>query len=210
MRNESIAAILLAAGRSRRMGAYKPLLPFGARTVIEACLETFERAGIKEIIVVVPANRAVEVRARLSSKQVRFAVNEAAESEMSASIACGVSQLSSETSALFIALADQPAIPHTVVCELMQERKRTNAPIIAPEHKGRGGHPVLLDYSFRAELLNLDAARGLRGLLEKHKESVRRIAVETPFVARDMDTWEDYCALHVEIYGTLPPPLRES
>jgi molybdenum cofactor cytidylyltransferase len=59
-----LSAILLAAGRSRRMGAFKPLLPFGARTVIETCIDNLRAAGVTEIVVVV-GHRGAEVRARL-------------------------------------------------------------------------------------------------------------------------------------------------
>ncbi len=191
------------------MGAYKPLLPFGEETVIEACLNNFQRAAVDEIIIVVPSNQAERMRAQLSQRRVRFAVNEDATSEMSASIARGVEQLSNNTKALFIALADQPMIPPAVIRQLLDERARTNARIVAPKYREHGGHPVLLDYNFREELLDLDCGRGLRALFDAHKDEVHRVSVDTSFVARDMDTWDDYCALHTEIFGTPPPPRRE-
>ncbi len=202
---KNIAAILLAAGHGRRMGAYKPLLPFGNQTIIETCIDNFERAGIEDIIVVIPARREEEMRARLSHLQVRFAVNTDEASEMSDSIARGVEQLSNETDALFIALADQPMIASAVIRKLLDERGRTGARIIAPEYKGRGGHPVLIDFVLRDELLHLDPKRGLRALLEARKDEVRRVAFGTECVVRDMDTWDDYCALHTETFGTAPP-----
>src|SRR2546423_2649294 len=53
--SESIAAVLLAAGRSRRMGAFKPLLPFGDVSVVEACVASLRAAGAREgVVVVVP------------------------------------------------------------------------------------------------------------------------------------------------------------
>jgi len=208
---KNIAAILLAAGRSTRMGAYKPLLPFGNRTIIETCIDNFERAGIENIIVVVSARRAAEIRAQLSHLQVRFAVNPDEASEMSDSIARGVEQLSNETTALFIALADQPTVPRAVIVKLQDERARTNAQIVAPEYNGHGGHPVLIDFALRDELLHLDPKGGLRALLEARKDDVRRISFDTEYVVRDMDTWDDYCALHTETFGVAPPiasPLK--
>src|SRR5437588_1011626 len=80
--SESIAAVLLAAGRSRRMGAFKPLLPFGDVSVVEACAANLRAAGVGEVVVVV-GHRAAEVRAALAHLSfVRFAVNDDAESEM--------------------------------------------------------------------------------------------------------------------------------
>jgi CTP:molybdopterin cytidylyltransferase MocA len=74
-----------------------------------------------------------------------------------------------------------------------------------PVFEGRGGHPVLIDLCFREEVLRLDAARGLRSLFDAHRAAVRRVAVQTPFVARDMDTWQDYVCLHAEVFGIAPP-----
>jgi molybdenum cofactor cytidylyltransferase len=199
-----ISAILLAAGRSRRMGAFKPLLPFGERTVVEACINNLSSGGVEEIIVVI-GHRADEMRGRLGHLPVRFAINAEAESEMGVSIARGIEQISSQAEAVFIALVDQPAIPPEVVQFLIAERTRTRAQLIVPEHEGRGGHPVLIDLSFRPQLLNLDPQKGLRGLFEASREKVSRVAVASAYVARDMDRWDDYCALHREVFGTEPP-----
>src|SRR5437016_4045448 len=87
-----VAAILLAAGRSRRMGAFKPLLPFDKSTVIESCLESLRSAGIEDIIVVV-GHRADAVRKQLKDFDVKFAINPDPDSEMNASIACGIERI---------------------------------------------------------------------------------------------------------------------
>ncbi|HEX8853333.1 MAG TPA: hypothetical protein VF754_07590, partial [Pyrinomonadaceae bacterium] len=57
---------------------------------------------------------------------------------------------------------------------------------------------------FRAALLELDPVRGLRALFDARRAEVLRLPVSSPFVARDMDTWDDYRALHVEVFGTAP------
>lgn len=202
-----VAAIILAAGRSRRMGAFKPLLPFGAQTVIETCIDNLRGAGVAEIVVVV-GHRAGELRERLSNSPVGFAVNEKAESEMGASIARGVEQVSHEMTAALIALADHPAVPPGVINLLIGRREETGARVVVPAWRGRGGHPVLVDLAYREELLRLDPGRGLRGLFESHADEVLRVEVESPYVARDMDTWEDYRALHAEVFG-VPPPLEK-
>src|SRR5438876_8789927 len=90
-----ISAILLAAGRSRRMGAFKPLLPFGESTVIESCLESLRSADIEDIVVVV-GQRADDVRKQLKDFDLEFAINPDPESEMSTSIARGVERVGSQ------------------------------------------------------------------------------------------------------------------
>jgi molybdenum cofactor cytidylyltransferase len=201
---KDVVAILLAAGRSRRMGAFKPLLPFGDRTVIECCIDHLRGAEIAEIVVVV-GHRAEDVRQQLKGLNLSFAVNPDPDSEMSASIALGVKQVSSHTRALLLALVDHPAVPSEVIRILIEEWKR-GATLVQPEHAGRGGHPVLIDVAYRDELLVLDPAQGLRALFAAHREKVRRVPVASPYVARDMDTWEDYRRLHRDVFGLGPAP----
>src|SRR5436853_3212068 len=203
-----IDAILLAAGRSSRMGAFKPLLPFGGRSVVEACVSNLLSGGVDEVVAVV-GHRADEVRERLAHLPVRIAINDDAESEMGVSISRGIEQISPDTEAVLLALVDQPAIPPEVIRLLITERKRTGARLIVPEYEGRGGHPVLIDLSFREELLNLDPQRGLRGLFDAHRAQALRVAVASPYVARDMDRWDDYRALYLEIFGIEPENSRQ-
>ncbi|MDT7541373.1 MAG: molybdenum cofactor cytidylyltransferase [Acidobacteriota bacterium] len=200
-----IAAILLAAGRSRRMGAFKPLLPFGAKTVVESCIDNLRGACVNEIVVVA-GHLADELRAQLARSPVRFALNEEAESEMGASIARGIEQLSNEATAVLIALADHPAVSTETIKLLIETRARTGASFIVPQHGVRGGHPVLVDLKFRAELSRLGDG-GLRALMQEHANEVLRVEVDCPFVARDMDTWDDYRALHLEVFN-VPPPFE--
>ncbi len=205
-----ISAILLTAGRSRRMGAFKPLLPFGAQTVIETCINNLLAAQVEEVVVVL-GHRAAEVRARLSDLPIRFAMNTEVESEMSASIARGVEALSSRgEGAVLVALADQPAVTVQQIESVIAAHRRTGARLVVPEWQGRGGHPVLIDLKFRASLLKLDSRRGLRALFDAHANEVLRVPVASPYIARDMDTWEDYRALHEEIFGVPPPVMPPS
>ena len=199
-----IAALLLAAGRSQRMGAFKPLLPFGDRTVVEACIDNLRIGGAEEIIVVA-GHRADEMRESLSNVAVSIAINTDPDSEMAASIARGVEKISPGAKALFIALVDQPAIPPEVMRLLIAEKSRTGSVLVLPQYEGRGGHPVLIDLSLREELMNLSAERGLRGLFDEHRDDVLRVDVASPYVARDMDRWDDYQALYRDVFGSAPP-----
>jgi molybdenum cofactor cytidylyltransferase len=198
-----IAAILLAAGRSRRMGAFKPLLPFGNSTVIECCIDSLLTAGIENIVVVI-GHRGEEIQAQLRNRNLTFAFNPDPESEMSSSIACGVELTSKDSKALLITPVDHPAVPPEVVTLLLKEWEN-GARLVQPQHGGRGGHPVLVDLAYRPELLALDSHQGLRALFTSHREEVRRVPVNSAYVARDMDTWEDYRQLHEDVFGSAPP-----
>ena len=205
----NIAAVLLAAGRSRRMGAFKPLLPFGGVSVAEACVTALHEAGAGEVVVVL-GHRGEEVRAALAHlPSVRFAVNEETGSEMGLSVARGVEALSDETDAVLVALVDQPAVPAAEIGKLIEARRRTGARLVVPEWQGRGGHPVLVDLAYRDELLRLVPEKGMRALFDAHREEVLRLPAGSPYVTRDMDTREDYLALHTEVFGVPPEGSRQ-
>ena len=184
------------------MGAFKPLLPFGDRTVIESCISNLRAAEIQDIVVVV-GHRAEEIQKHLRTLRLTFALNPDPESEMGESIARGVEQVNTGARALIIALVDHPAVPAAII-KLLIDEWRCGARLVQPEHQGHGGHPVLIDLDFRNELLELKPESGLRGLFAAHRDQVKRVPVESPYVARDMDTWEDYRRLHQDVFGISP------
>ncbi|HYP54411.1 MAG TPA: nucleotidyltransferase family protein, partial [Pyrinomonadaceae bacterium] len=195
---------------SRRMGAFKPLLPFpSGRTAVEACIESLRAAGVGEIVVVV-GHRADEVRAALKGAAVEFAVNDEPESEMGVSVARGVEKVSDKARAVLVGLVDQPAVTPEDVRGVLEARAGSGARLVVPTWEGRGGHPVLVDLAFREELLGVVAREGLRALFDAHREEVLRLPAASPYVARDVDTWEDYRALYAEVFGVAPPDERRS
>lgn len=201
-----VVAILLAAGRSQRMGAFKPLLPFGKTTVIHSCLNNLRAGGVADVVVVA-GHRAAELKASLNEvEQLQFVINPDPQSEMSASIACGVQALPATARAVLIALTDQPAIPPSVIQRVL-DAWRAGARLIIPQYKERGGHPVLVDLEFREQLLTLDPQRGLRAFFDAHQDQVLRLRVDSSYIARDLDTWDDYDALHEELFGAPPISL---
>ena len=206
-KTNEVAAIVLAAGRSQRMGAFKPLLPFGAKTVIESCIEYLRAGGIETVIVVVgQGSGPEELKQHLKDSRVIFAINPDPASEMSVSIACGLRAIPEAAKVVVITPADQPAVPAGVVQMLINEWKN-GARLVMPTNKGRGGHPVLVDLDFLDELLSLNDSRGLKGFFDAHQNQVSRVAVDSNYIARDMDTWDDYRALHQEVFGVSPREL---
>jgi molybdenum cofactor cytidylyltransferase len=186
------------------MGAFKPLLPFGGVSVAEACVAALREAGVEEVVVVV-GHRAGEVRAALAHlPAVRFAFNGAEGSEMGVSVARGVEALSAEAGVALVALVDQPAVPAAEIKRLVEARRRGGARLVVPEWRGRGGHPVLVDLAYRTELLSLVPEKGLRALFDAHRAEVLRVPSGSPYVTRDIDTREDYLALHTEVFGVPP------
>ena len=165
------------------------------------------RDGGVDEIVVVTGHREQDVQRALNTEKVNFAHNPDPDSQMGASVASGIENVSDESTAILIALVDQPAVPPAVVHTLLESHARGGFRILVPEFRGRGGHPILVDFSLRSDLLNLDQDRGLRGLMDRFAIETRRVPVSSPFIARDMDTWQDYLSLHRDALG-FPSPLE--
>ena len=201
---KEVAAIILAAGQSRRMGAFKPLLPFGKQTVIESCINYLKEGGVESIVVVV-GHRGEDIRNHLSGDDlIRFAINPDPTSEMAASIAVGVRALHQTARAVLISPVDYPAIPPSVASSLIAQWSKGSR-LVKPTRFGKGGHPVLVDLSLRDELLHLDPVLGLKSLFDKDRNEVTRVEVDSPYIARDIDTWDDYRGLYEEIHGQAAP-----
>src|SRR4029078_1932671 len=140
---------------------------------------------------------------------VTFALNPDPDSPMGASIAAGVRKLPETAGATLIALVDHPAVPPTVVSTLLESWK-SGARLVIPTWQGRGGHPVLVDLSFKPELLTLSESGGLRALFAAPRNELPPLPVSSPFIVRDMDTWNDYTSLHMEVTGRpVPEPPRK-
>jgi molybdenum cofactor cytidylyltransferase len=185
------------------MGAFKPLLPFGTQTVIENSVANLRAGEVTDIVVVV-GHRAEEIREKLQATGISFVTNADADTSMGVSIALGVDRLDEACGAVLIAPADHPAISGETINLIVKEWER-GAALVQPEYEGRGGHPVLIDQRYFGELLHLDRERGLRGFFDQHRPETLRLQVSSPFIARDLDTWEDYVALHQEVFGEPPP-----
>lgn len=186
--NGGVAAILLAAGRSIRMGRCKQLLPIGDTTVIGRCLDTLAKACIAEIVVVVSTEgQAVAQKAR--HYPVKVVVNSLPNGDMASSVETGREALSADAAGIIVALCDYPLVLPATVARLVAEHELFPDHIIMPCHSGKRGHPPLFP---RAVLEGLSGNMTLRDLVRKDPNLVRCIEVEDCGVLIDMDTPEDY------------------
>lgn len=189
------AAIILAAGRSQRMGANKLLLPFRGSTVIGRVVDACLGAPIEQVIVVVRPS-ADEVRRVLAERTVNLVENPEAEGDMLSSLRCGLRALPTIVQTIVVAPADQPSLEPALVRRMLQafhERQVGSARcILVPVHQGRRGHPVVLGARYRDELLTSYDGVGLRGLLKRHPAEVTEWPTDDPTVLQDLDTPADY------------------
>lgn len=187
-----IAAVILAAGRSQRMGQPKMTLPWGDTTVIGRVCEVLLGAGVAQQVVVTGGAHAEVVEA-LANIPVQVVFNGLfAQQEMLTSFQVGLRQLDEDIQAALVCLGDQPQIERRLVVRLMEEYEQSGAGLIVPSYQMRRGHPWLLDRSYWQEVLVLEPAYSLRDFLNQHQSEIHYLAVDSRSVLLDLDTPEDY------------------
>ena len=192
-----ISAIILAAGRSTRMGTPKMLLPWKETTVIEHIISVFDDAGIDDILVITGgAHEQMEDVLRQCKKRhpVRSVYNEEYQTgEMLSSIQCGLKNMGNDTvEAALIGLGDQPQVLASSVRLLKESFLHSESLLIVPSYKMRRGHPWLVARPLWTELLLMDHTQTPRDFLNTHSGDVLYLNLETPSILADLDTPEDY------------------
>jgi molybdenum cofactor cytidylyltransferase len=191
-----IAAIILAAGQSKRMGQPKMLLPWGKLTVIEQIITTFLNAGLEDILIVT-GGAQVEVEKAIDRYPVRRVHNpDYASGEMLSSLQCGIRAMSERAQAALIGLGDQPQVQEASVRAICETFRTSGSELIVPSFHMRRGHPWLASRILWQEILSLKPHETLRAFLNKRADSIQYVNLDTPTILADLDTPEDYRASH--------------
>lgn len=188
----AIAAIVLAAGASRRMGRPKPLLPWGGTTILGQTLANLRQSRVRDIVVVTGAHaRAVATVA--ADHEARAAHNpDWRGAGMARSVQTGLRALADDVQAMLVVLADQPMIGPAVVGAVIDAHQSGGHALVAPAYRGRRGHPVLFARAHFAALLALPANASPRALLESPHAALHLVDVDSEVVVLDLDTLEAY------------------
>ena len=186
-----VAAIVLAAGGSERMGQPKQLLPIGGQPMVRLVTEAVAATGLAQVVVVTGAD-AEAVEAALAGLPADIVANESWAEGMSSSMRAGLRALRPGIQAVLLVLGDQPALTTDLLQLLVARYRATGAPIVAPFYHGQRGNPVLFDRVLFPELLAVEGDRGGRLLIVRHEEQVEWVKVDDPAVIMDIDSPEDY------------------
>jgi molybdenum cofactor cytidylyltransferase len=186
-----IDAIVLAAGRSLRMGTQKLLLPFAGQTVIGHVVDQI-LAGPTDRTVVVASQDLAAIQPALAGKTINLVENPDPGSEMLDSIRVGLHALSTDTAAALVVLGDQPAIRTALIEQIVHAFQTTNSGIIAPVHAGKRGHPLLVAARYFDKIFTCYDEFGLRGLLAEHAGEILELPSLDDCVLADIDFPEDY------------------
>ena len=194
----SVTAIILAAGFSSRMGAFKALMPFGETTVLERAIVLFRDAGIKDIRVVT-GHRSTEIVSHLQRLQVRSVFNGSYQEGMYSSVVAAVESLEDENGAFFLLPVDIPLVRRETIELLVRSYQNSAIGILYPAIHGKRGHPPLIANSYRERILSWKGNGGLKALLKQYEADSATIECGDEGILLDMDTAEDYERLKMSL-----------
>lgn len=185
-----IAAVILAAGLSRRMGQAKLLMLLDGRAIVRHAVEAVLSGGVDSVWVVSgPAVEAIE--SALGGLEVQIVVNPAPEEGQAGSVRVGIGALPASADWALIALGDQPMLPPSIVPALLAARRTSDKPIVAPRYRDGQGNPVLFKRGIFPELLRLGGDQGARPIIQRDPTRVEWVDFDLA-MPPDVDTPGDY------------------
>jgi molybdenum cofactor cytidylyltransferase len=186
------AIVILAAGRSSRLGHPKQLLPYKEHNLLQHTIGIASSSGARPIIVVLGANKEL-IAEKIKKQQITIIENGNWESGIASSIKAGLHKLqeiSPEADGLILMVCDQPFVNAELVENLISRQQETNKAIAACSYQDTLGTPALFHKSLFDELLSLEGDIGAKKLIAKHKDLLCSVYFADGGI--DIDTPEDY------------------
>ena len=190
-----VAALILAAGGSQRLGRPKQLEPWGGGTLLEHVIRQTTAFPVDEVWVVLGAHFD-EIIERIEFDGASVIENPEWDEGIASSIRVGLdalTQLSRCESALIV-LGDQPNISPEIVEELLVSHGRSKAPVTVPKYRYNRGNPVVVDRSLWPRLMSLEGDDGAARLWQAHPEWINEVWF-SELGPRDIDTDVDVSEL---------------
>jgi molybdenum cofactor cytidylyltransferase len=187
--NRDVAAVILAAGRSTRMGGPNKLLAeLGGKTLVRIVTEQ-ALASKASSVIVVTGHQADQVEKALHGLKVTFVRNPDFADGLAGSVKAGIAAVPAAADGAVVCLGDMPLIDARLIDRLIEAFAPDRGNLIAvPVSDGRRGNPVLWSRRFFNELMTLDGDIGARHLIARHGEAVAEVAVEGHGAFLDIDT----------------------
>jgi molybdenum cofactor cytidylyltransferase len=189
-----ISAIVLAAGKSERMGSPKALLPLRGRTFLAHILDAIANSTIEDPVVVIGHHRAEIEPVVKQSARVIF--NPDYELGMITSFQAGIRALRRDITGALLFLVDHPLVETATIKALIANFAPHR--IVLPVFAGRRGHPVLFASEILQEILVLTSSQGANIVVRKDPSRVVEVPVKSPGILVDVDTPEDFQKLQSE------------
>lgn len=190
-KRKKLSCIVLAAGKSTRMGSQKLLLPFENSSIIRSVAEKTLNSNACETLVVVGSDRD-KIAGELADFAVRLVENKKYDEGMLSSVQAGVEAVSPVSAGMIVLLGDQPMVSVAVINCLITAFQKTEKGLIIPTFNGKRGHPVLISSKYKSAIQTLNPELGLRELFTKNSHEVLEVEAGTVNILKDIDTPEDY------------------
>jgi CTP:molybdopterin cytidylyltransferase MocA len=204
-----IGALILSAGFSSRMGAFKPLLPFGDKCALQRLIELFHSARIGEIVVVT-GHRSREIDNVVDGLEARTIFNARFEEGMMSSVKAGLGALSYTNRAFFVQPVDLPLVRPMSIKALVSAYKEEENDVVYPCFRGKRGHPPLITSRLKEAILNWEGSGGLRAFLGQSGLRSKNLPLIDEFLLLGMNTWDEYEALLERSKNYRSPSTEES
>lgn len=193
MRAGPVAGIVLAGGRSRRMGEPKAFLDVEGTSFLERAARVLAEGGCHPVLAVVPPGETGERLVELALKAgARGLVNPDADAEQIDSLRLGLSALETGIVAAAVLPVDHPRVRGTTVAALIAAFRSTGAPIVRPVCEERPGHPVVFARELWTELQAPDLEQGARDVVHRYHGQIEEVPVDDPGIVIDVNTPEEY------------------
>jgi molybdenum cofactor cytidylyltransferase len=192
--SSGIAAVVLAAGGSTRLGQPKQLLNVDGMPLLARTLEAVRRSSFTDRIVVLGAY-ADEVRAQVSLEGFTVVENPNYLNGQSTSMVAGLRAVSANAAGAVVLLGDQPLLPPGILDRLVAAFDAGQGVAVRPRYANGPGNPVLLGRALFPELMRIEGDVGAREVLARHAERIIELDVANWTTPRDVDTLDDYLAL---------------
>ena len=183
-----VAALVLAAGSSQRMGSGNKLLQAVGGVPMVRRVANAALASRCTSVTVVTGFAAEEVQACLAGLDVDFAHNAGHATGMASSLRCGLAALPADADAVVVLLADMPCIHGGHIDRLIAAFDPQQAKIVVPMKAGRRGNPILWPSAFFTEMQAVEGDVGARDVLRRHADQIEAVAFDDDAIFADVDT----------------------
>jgi len=181
----------LAAGLSTRFGRNKLLEEINGVTMIERVVNAALLSKVDEVVVVL-GHEVEKIKDILKNAKCKFVYNKDYMSGQSSSVKAGVSSVFEYADAVLILPADVALITPRAINMVIDEYKKSKSPIVVASYLDRMGHPILFDRSLFSEILMInEETMGLKSIISKYRDIIRKVDVGSEEVLIDIDTEED-------------------
>jgi len=192
---KGVSALLLAAGKSNRMGQLKALLPWKETTLLQYQVGSLQSGGVSQVIVVLGYRAEslrsviVDIPGVLPVLNVRYNTGRAS------SVRAGLKKLNQDTEMIMVLSVDQPRSPD-LIARVLKEHRKSQSLVTYPTYNGKGGHPTIFSSSLLPDLMKIrDSRLGLREVVARYVGETHRFEVSDKDALLDLNYPEDYEAV---------------